>query len=296
MSCDNDNLATKARSLFEPNMPSIVEEDHLCVACGYNLRTLLMEAICPECAAPVRHSFLSDQLVFSNTEWVRSLSRGTVLVAVGMVLFAVSTTLTLNNPGRWTDGWFQVIRTLVASIPSVLMTLGIFVFSRAETSRKEAIPDPTSRRVTRIAAIAYLILSLILVAIPLAMNLASLPLPITWRNGFARSFTEFFAHAIFIPVSLYYAGQIARRSSSPGLEQWSRVLVRIYLVFAALGVALSVYIAVYSAIPNIPMLFGFVGCAWIVVLLFLFVFVLRLHFAIRSDRKNAKKACAFTIT
>ncbi len=78
----------------EPNVAShaldfkgCVAIDAHCVSCGYNLRTLPAEAVCPECAHPVANSIRGAFLRFGDPQWVRGLARGLlyVLIAVGSV-------------------------------------------------------------------------------------------------------------------------------------------------------------------------------------------------------------------
>src|SRR5690349_10625770 len=51
-----------------------------CVHCGYDLLSQPLEGVCPECAHPVRGSLRGDWLQFCHPDWVRSLSRGIILV------------------------------------------------------------------------------------------------------------------------------------------------------------------------------------------------------------------------
>lgn len=65
--------------------------DAPCINCGYNLRTLAADAVCPECAHPVQLSIRGNFLCFSPTPWVRRLARGVmlVLIAVGAAIAGV---------------------------------------------------------------------------------------------------------------------------------------------------------------------------------------------------------------
>jgi hypothetical protein len=56
-----------------------------CVSCGYNLRTLRRNAMCPECGAPIRDSLRLQLLHFAPREWLDRLFRGAVLTLIGFV-------------------------------------------------------------------------------------------------------------------------------------------------------------------------------------------------------------------
>src|SRR5438876_719044 len=69
-------------------MPALVDADGrvcvdaVCLGCGYNLRTLPEDAVCPECAQPVRRSLVGEQLTFAAPHWVRRLARGATLMLI----------------------------------------------------------------------------------------------------------------------------------------------------------------------------------------------------------------------
>lgn len=56
-----------------------------CRKCGYTLRGLRLEGVCPECATPVGRSVRGDLLRYSDPEWVESLARGMNWIVFGIV-------------------------------------------------------------------------------------------------------------------------------------------------------------------------------------------------------------------
>jgi hypothetical protein len=56
--------------------PSLVSTDIYCRRCGYNLRNLSTNALCPECAAPVSQSLHGDWIGVSDSHWVSRLKTG----------------------------------------------------------------------------------------------------------------------------------------------------------------------------------------------------------------------------
>jgi hypothetical protein len=60
-----------------------IARDVRCIHCGYNLRSLLAEQVCPECNLPVRESLRGDLLQFSDPAWLARLISG-----MGWIVFA----------------------------------------------------------------------------------------------------------------------------------------------------------------------------------------------------------------
>ncbi|MGE0480416.1 MAG: hypothetical protein AB7Q17_08085 [Phycisphaerae bacterium] len=58
----------------------VLTVDAPCLHCGYNLRTLALDACCPECATPVRDSAAGVDLCFAPPDYVRRLARGAELL------------------------------------------------------------------------------------------------------------------------------------------------------------------------------------------------------------------------
>ncbi len=56
-----------------------------CVACGYPLRGLSSEGVCPECGTPVRESLQGMLLQHASRDYLRSLRVGVTIVMVGVI-------------------------------------------------------------------------------------------------------------------------------------------------------------------------------------------------------------------
>lgn len=68
----------------------VVAIDVQCLRCGYNLRGLRGDGLCPECAAPVGRSTQGDFLRFADPGWVRRLARGSRLVVAGITTVVIA--------------------------------------------------------------------------------------------------------------------------------------------------------------------------------------------------------------
>lgn len=68
-----------------------VADDIPCIHCNYNLRTLHLDAVCPECGSPVSLTVRADLLRFSNPQWVERLARGTRWILNSICLAGIVT-------------------------------------------------------------------------------------------------------------------------------------------------------------------------------------------------------------
>ena len=69
-----------------------IDDDIACRKCGYNLRGLLPDGYCPECAGKISQSLEDDRISFCNPIWVRGLASGTAFIALGATIFALDFT------------------------------------------------------------------------------------------------------------------------------------------------------------------------------------------------------------
>lgn len=59
--------------------------DHACVGCGYNLRGLVRDGVCPECGKPVADSLHGNLLRFASPGYLASLHSGVFLVLASII-------------------------------------------------------------------------------------------------------------------------------------------------------------------------------------------------------------------
>ena len=62
-----------------------VTADVACIKCEYNLRTLKLDGVCPECGRSVRDSLRPEALWLADPSWLGRLRAGFALMAWGMV-------------------------------------------------------------------------------------------------------------------------------------------------------------------------------------------------------------------
>ena len=59
--------------------------DVTCRGCGYNLRGLTPDGVCPECAIAIGRSVKGDLLQYCDPAWVDRLARGMLWVIAGTI-------------------------------------------------------------------------------------------------------------------------------------------------------------------------------------------------------------------
>ena len=102
--------------------PLLVVDDLPCRTCGYNLRTLATDGVCPECATPIAVSTRSELLREADPNWVRLIKLGCGWFCAGVVFKFLAWAM----HAAW-------CRMLFAPIGSALMLAGAWLFT---------IPDP----------------------------------------------------------------------------------------------------------------------------------------------------------
>jgi hypothetical protein len=99
-----------------------VQVDLACLKCSYNLRTLAVDSLCPECALPVARSIRGDLLKHADPRWVRKLTDGAELLFIAalaplVVVPAAGLYFTLS------DSWPPIGGVLlVIAMPAAIVT------------------------------------------------------------------------------------------------------------------------------------------------------------------------------
>lgn len=82
--------------------PEAIKYDLFCHRCGYNLRGLNPDGLCPECGQPVTLAFRERLLRYAAPDWVKTIHRGVrfelVWVALLPMLFILQTIATSYVP------------------------------------------------------------------------------------------------------------------------------------------------------------------------------------------------------
>jgi len=141
-----------------------IAEDIHCRACGYNLRSLDPNGICPECGTAVGRSVHGDLLRFCDPTWVGRLASGmnwivagivchvlTAVLAASVAGFIAATTGSMPEPQ---SGWVAFLY-----MPAALVNLiGCWRVTTPEPRRLEQESTLSARRLVRFTFVATFVL------------------------------------------------------------------------------------------------------------------------------------------
>ena len=138
-----------------------LDEDIACRKCGYNLRGLLVESVCPECNTAVGRSTHGDLLRFCDPAWVGVVASGMNWIVAGIVcsiaiaLIAMSLAALQGGPGS-----FVLLQWGGLAIGFVSL-IGHWKLTTPDPVRIEAEPSITARSLVRIAMSASFVMSVL---------------------------------------------------------------------------------------------------------------------------------------
>lgn len=126
-------------------------EDLRCTRCGYNLRGLTLDKLCPECATPIARSIHGNLLRYADPEWLDKLRLGAALmlwnILIGVVLgLAVGLLMMVGLP--------QVVVSIVSMLAGLLGLWAMFLVTTPEPAIAFNEDPLTLRRVVRGCAVA----------------------------------------------------------------------------------------------------------------------------------------------
>lgn len=202
-----------------------VRADVRCVECGYNLRTLHVTAQCPECGRLVLHSLPADELVFSDTKWLRRVRSGVTLLVTALLwpiaLTLIVVLLNLLPIGIVNRIPLGVIHFLVDDAFKPFLVVGAIGIWRA-TSPNPLLTDIRVCRLIRPIARGLGIAPSVLLGAPLMGPAWQHPVP---------AVLAIFAVFVSLALTLYYVGELALRGRRPRL----RTAVNVSIVIVAAG-------------------------------------------------------------
>jgi hypothetical protein len=160
-----------------------IAQDISCLECDYNLRTLRLDGVCPECGTDVRRAILGDLLYYADAAWVRRLALGMKILwwwLATMLLFpfvgwAVLAVLSLFGPrggqqrAAVSSGPSSGIVNVLSSVGGGLLVLawlmtplvGVWFLTTPEPRISPDREDPWARRVLRYAFPGMCVLALV---------------------------------------------------------------------------------------------------------------------------------------
>lgn len=231
----------------------VVAGDAPCRRCGYNLRTLPVAGVCPECAWPVAESVRSEKLRFADVRWLRQVRWGVRLLLVSVagplalniaffVVFNVAAAL-FNPPIdiHLVDKW-TVFTGFVIVLVRLAFVVGVFLV---------AVEEPATFVSRQVRNAAWMARAFALVAEVVNMTgrvIVSLGAVFTWPLAL-QVIVPILKPGSFCFLSVVLRA-IARRAKHARLAYWTLVVVSV-----ALGLSVAnafVMFGVGSGWPLVP--------------------------------------------
>lgn len=228
--------------------PTTVDRDHLCIACGYNLRGLPVDSQCPECALAVAESLKGDFLAFASPQYRARIILGMKLIDWGMlsfVLLGISSVFlgTLTTIGTFSLA--QVVLTVVVRwVPLGMMIVGGWLLATPDVGYNGQADPKFARTFTRAGVV-------LLATAEVVPGLVVWVLPPTTAGGIMPVFMGMNIGKIGVYVAMFFCTTlcirwIASRVPSP---KWVKIATRRLWVLPTL-----VAIPLVGAIAAIPLL------------------------------------------
>jgi hypothetical protein len=137
--------------MAEPSGVSVVEEDLSCFRCGYNLRSLQPEGVCPECGEEVKVSLPGRTLAVAEARWRQAQWQGARVQAVGLAIVEVSLLSLIFGAFRSKHGMLGVY--LAFSGAFAASGIAILRMCRAESGGPYWDDAPWLRKLVRVASL-----------------------------------------------------------------------------------------------------------------------------------------------
>lgn len=226
----------------------VIVVDLSCKHCGYNLRTRVVNDVCPECGSGVLWSLRGNELAWSDPEWLACLHRGVFLQVLTFVLgvlvmlgVGVWAAVSAGNPqpvGVGAGGW-QTAESVVEIVFGALGLASIYFLTR---------PEPASARDSRrlranllwwtVAALGLNMFSLV-GAMSASVVLADLAEAL---SGFAGIF-----QLVAAALMLIYLRRLGRRTEDTGIVKFTSIVLYSGLVVGAVLIVAFVVSAIVFA-------------------------------------------------
>ncbi|UCD27929.1 MAG: hypothetical protein JSV03_12610 [Planctomycetota bacterium] len=211
------DLPTAAADKLILDSGGYIDQDVACIRCGYNLRGLLPERVCPECGTPIGRSTYGDLLQFCDPLWVRTLASGTNWMVGGILCAFLGAFLS----GAVSAVASSNIKVAIAQVLAFEIACGLVMLIGGW---KVTTPDPskvvqeqklTARKLTRIIYVTTFVLGPVQQLIESYSHPASVILAVI--NGIL---------GIVGTVTVFiYARQLALRIPDEGLAKQTRIVM-----------------------------------------------------------------------
>ncbi len=153
-----------------------IDRDVRCVSCGYNLRSLNPDGVCPECGVAVNRTIDGDWLRYADGEWLRHIVGAlrwamrcwvAFIEALSVVFVCGLVAMAVGEEGSVIIGWIIGGVTSLAGVVILLSLIGI-----GASIYQLARPEPLDEhrywfRRDLLRRISVIIVPLIIISVPL---------------------------------------------------------------------------------------------------------------------------------
>ena len=195
-----------------------IDTDVPCRKCGYNLRGLLPESVCPECATAVGRSLHGDLLRFCDPTWVETLASGMNWIVGGIVVAVL-----LGCVGGGLLGIMGTTRPGVGAIPlaaskiigALVVLVGYWKVTMPDPGRVGNEASLTARKLVR----ATQVIGLIAAPAPILLRSSIGALSAVLDLGILA------VGAVGVLAIFVYARQLALRIPDDSLARQTRIVM-----------------------------------------------------------------------
>ena len=209
------------------------EAELRCVGCGYDLRGLESQGVCPECATPIERSVAGNLLAYADPEWVARVAKGQRHVSLGInltlfgLLVGILLMLAAGLAMAFLDFDLGVFETVILFILRGVMLTGLIVASIG--GFLVTTPDPREREreqlvSTRICARSGMVAAIGLVVLGEVFD--SVPMMTADLISSVLTFLGFIAFTVGLVSILTWLAILAVRIPDEGLAKSARDVAR----------------------------------------------------------------------
>jgi hypothetical protein len=245
-----------------PPVEGFVVDDVPCRKCSYNLRTLAIAGVCPECGTPVGVSIYGGLLRYSDPAWLRNLGRGAGYILTGIFIVIVASFLGgfLTAARVVPLQSLQMYTQLVSFVGNIFVLIGSWLITEPDPSGIGEDQYGVSRKVIRVTLLLGAFNSLL----SFVASISSIPIasrqPLYLIAGVLG-----IASVVGLFAQLQYFSKLAVRIPDAKLSERANFLkIALFVTYGlliVLGIVMILLTTVRGAARTNPQMLLPIGCS-----------------------------------